>query len=83
MELINNIAKAHGGASLFGGVEKFDSKNNFSLYLIKIRALLRQEGLVKILMARHHPSKEVVKLEEKVHSVILLSFSNGVLRGRR
>jgi hypothetical protein len=69
-------------------VEKFDGQNSFSLWRIKMRALLRQQGLAKIL----EPSEERIgikaieeiaksaELEEKAHSAILLSLSDGVLR---
>jgi hypothetical protein len=30
-------------------VEKFDGQNSFSIWRIKVRALLRQQGLAKIL----------------------------------
>jgi hypothetical protein len=69
-------------------VEKFDGQNSFSLWRIKMQALLRQQGLTKIL----EPSKEIIgikaieeieeyaELEEKAHNAILLFLSNGVLR---
>ena len=63
-------------------VEKFDGQNSFSLWRIKIKALLRQQSLLKVLEVlvsedSPAPSKEE---EEKVHSTILLSLSDGVLR---
>ena len=63
-------------------VEKFDGQNSFSLWRIKMKALLRQQGLSKVLEVSISedspaPSKEE---EEKVHSAILLSLSDGVLR---
>jgi hypothetical protein len=69
-------------------IEKFDGQNSFSLWHIKMRALLRQQGLAKVL----EPQEEKIgisaideilerrELEEKAHNMILLSLSNGVLR---
>jgi hypothetical protein len=69
-------------------IEKFDGQNSFSLWRIKMRALLRQQGLAKVL----EPQEEKIgisaideilergELEEKAHSMILLSLSDGVLR---
>jgi hypothetical protein len=65
-------------------VEKFDGQNSFSLWRIKNWALLRQQGLAKIL----EPPKEIIgikaieeigeyaELKEKAHSAILLSLSD-------
>jgi hypothetical protein len=69
-------------------VEKFDGHNSFSLWRIKMRALLRQQGLAKVLESQEEKIDiktfdEIVKhgeLEEKAHSIILLSLSDGVLR---
>ena len=64
-------------------VEKFDGQNSFSLWRIKMRALLRQQGLAKILdgkMPSTSSKEERAKLEEKAHNLILLSLSDGVLR---
>jgi hypothetical protein len=69
-------------------IEKFDGQNSFSLWRIKMRALLRQQGLAKVL----EPQEEKIgisaideimergELEEKAHNIILLSLSDGVLR---
>jgi hypothetical protein len=64
-------------------VEKFDGQNSFSLWRIKMQALLRQQGLVKILdgeVPSTSSTKERKELEEKAHSIILLSLKDGVLR---
>jgi hypothetical protein len=69
-------------------VEKFDGQNSFSLWRIKMRALLRQQGLVKVLEPRGKIGisaiDEIVERgeleEKKAHSIILLSLSDGVLR---
>jgi hypothetical protein len=69
-------------------IEKFDGQNSFSLWRIKMRALLRQQGLTKVLEPQEEKIgisaiDEIVErgeLEEKAHSMILLSLSDGVLR---
>jgi hypothetical protein len=72
-----------GMASAKFEVEKFDGQNSFSLWRIKMRALLRQQGLAKILDGKApstSSSEKSAELEEKAHSSILLSLSDGVLR---
>lgn len=72
-----------GMASAKFEVEKFDGQNSFSFWRIKMRALLRQQGLAKILDGKApstSSSEKSVELEEKAHSSILLSLSDGVLR---
>jgi hypothetical protein len=69
-------------------VEKFDNQNSFSLSRIEMRALLRQQGLEKVLEPQEEKIgitaiDEIVEcgeLEEKAHNVILLSLLDGVLR---
>ena len=70
-------------------VEKFDGHNSFSLWHIKMQALLRQQGLAKVLKPQEEKKNgitaidEIVErgeLEEKAHNIILLSLSDGVLR---
>jgi hypothetical protein len=63
-------------------VEKFDGHNSFSLWLLKMRALLRQQGLAKILNGEvpSTSTEEMKEFDEKAYSAILLSLSNGVLR---
>jgi hypothetical protein len=64
-------------------VKKFDGQNSFSLWRIKMRALLQQQGLAKILdgkMPSTSSKEECAKLEEKAHNLILLSLLDGVLR---
>jgi hypothetical protein len=58
-------------------VEKFDGQNSFNLWRIKMRALLRQQDLAKILDGKApstSSSEKSAKLEEKAHSSILLSL---------
>jgi len=59
--------------------EKFDGQNSFSLWRLKMRALLRQQGLAKIFYGEV-PSILMKELDEKAHSAILLSFSDGILK---
>jgi hypothetical protein len=63
-------------------VEKFDDQNNFSLWRLKMRVLLRQQGLVKILDGEMSSTstEEMKEFDEKAHSAILLSLSDGVVR---
>jgi hypothetical protein len=63
-------------------IEKFDGQNNFSLWRLKMRALLRQQGLTKILddEVPSTSTEEMKEFDEKAHSTILLSLSDGVLR---
>ena len=64
-------------------VDKFDDQNNFGLWQIKMRALLKQQGLVKViddLLPQKLTKEELNDLEEKAHSSIILSLSNEVLR---
>jgi hypothetical protein len=63
-------------------VEKFDGHNSFSLWLLKMRALLRQQGSAKILNGEvpSTSTEEMKEFDEKAYSAILLSLSNGVLR---
>jgi len=62
-------------------VEKFDGQNNFSLWCIKMRALL-QQGLAKIWDGKmpSTSTEEMKELEEKSHSAILMSLLDAVLR---
>ena len=41
-------------------VEKFDGQNSFSLWRIKMRALLREQGLAKVL----EPQEEKIVLQQ-------------------
>ena len=63
------------------GVENFDSHNSFSLWCIKMRALLRQQGLTKILEDKvsDEPSISTKEEKKKAHSTMLLSLSDGIL----
>jgi hypothetical protein len=57
-------------------VEKFDGQNSFSLWRLKMRALLQQQGLAKIFYGKvlSTSAKEMKELDEKTHSAILLSL---------
>ncbi|WRX23839.1 GAG-pre-integrase domain - like 7 [Theobroma cacao] len=66
-------------------IEKFNGKNDFSLWRVKMCALLVQQGLLKALKGKEHlPSNlsdsEKDDIMEKAHSVILLALSDEVLR---
>ena len=66
-------------------IEKFDGKNEFSLWRIKIRALMVQQELSKALKGRKaQPTtmsdEENDELMEKAHSAILLCLGNEVFR---
>ena len=66
-------------------VEKFDGKNDFSLWCVKMHALLVQQGLSKASKDREaSPTmmfyEEKDRLMEKVHNVILLCLGNKILR---
>jgi hypothetical protein len=63
-------------------VEKFNGQNSFSLWRLKMRALLRQQGLAKILDddVSSTSTEDMKEFDEKAHSAILLSLSDGVLR---
>jgi hypothetical protein len=61
---------------------KFDGQNSFSLRRLKMRALLQQEVLAKILDGEvpSTSTEEMKEFDEKAYSTILLSLSDGVLR---
>ncbi|GJX75491.1 transposable element [Tanacetum coccineum] len=59
-------------------VEKFNGKSNFSLWRVKVRALLKQQGIWAPLAADMSDAK-FNSLDEKAHSTILLSLSDEVL----
>uniref|UniRef100_A0A5B7BPW2 Putative retrotransposon protein, Ty1-copia subclass n=1 Tax=Davidia involucrata TaxID=16924 RepID=A0A5B7BPW2_DAVIN len=64
-------------------VEKFDGHNSFGLWHIKMRALLRQQGLTKILdgtLPSTLTKEQTTKIEENAHNVIQLSLADGILR---
>ena len=66
-------------------VEKFDGRNYFSLWHVKMRALLVQQGLSKALKGKDAlPTtmydEEKDELKEKTHSAILLCLGNKVFR---
>ena len=65
-------------------VEKFDKRNNFSLWKVKIQALLMQQGLLKILSGKDKLPESMSKdenkeLKMKAHSAIQLCLADKVL----
>ncbi|KAK2633073.1 hypothetical protein EUGRSUZ_L00625 [Eucalyptus grandis] len=61
----------------------FDGQNNFGLWRIKMKVLLRREGSVRALN-RNYPNDmttaDIKDMEEKAHSTIQLSLSDKVPR---
>ncbi|GJX29173.1 hypothetical protein Tco_0237252 [Tanacetum coccineum] len=63
-------------------IEKFKGKSNFSLWQIKIRVLLKQQGIWAPLAGPKPADMTDAKYnsqDEKAHSTILLSLSDEVL----
>ncbi|KAK3418389.1 hypothetical protein EUGRSUZ_H04348 [Eucalyptus grandis] len=65
-------------------IEKFNGRNNFGLWSIKMRALLTTQGLAKALDGEDElpiimKASKMVELMEKAKSTILLNFSDEVL----
>lgn len=63
-------------------IDKFDGKNSFSLWQIKMKALLKQQGIWAPLNEAailDKDSAEFVMQEEKAHSTILLCLSDEVI----
>ncbi|GJW06518.1 hypothetical protein Tco_1568941 [Tanacetum coccineum] len=63
-------------------IEKFTGKSNFSLWRIKIRALLKQQGIWALIAGTKPDDMSDVNYklqEEKAHSTILLCLSDEVL----
>nr|KYP31184.1 Retrovirus-related Pol polyprotein from transposon TNT 1-94 [Cajanus cajan] len=75
-------------------IEKFNGKNSFNLWRIKMRALLKEQrvwgSLVSVSAKKENIAKseekptsvkneDLVEQEEKAHSLILLSLSDEVL----
>ena len=66
-------------------VEKFDGQNSFSLWRVKMRTLLTQQGLYKTVLGKDKLSAtmkedEREELDIKALSAIKLCLSNEVLR---
>ena len=62
-------------------IDKFMGRNSFSLWQIKIRALLKQQGLWALL-AKKDPSTNTAKmasLEEKAHATIMLCLVDDII----
>ncbi|GAA0168011.1 hypothetical protein LIER_22829 [Lithospermum erythrorhizon] len=68
-----------GGKSL--KVDKFTGRNSFSLRQIKVRALLKQEGLWTPLLKNppNPPPDNMNALEERTHSTFLLSLEDNII----
>jgi len=68
-----------GGKNL--KVDKFTGRNNFSLWQIKIWALLKQHGLwTPLLKPAPNPlPADIATREEKAHSTLLLAFDDHVI----
>ena len=69
-------------------VEKFDGRNTFSLRRVKMRALLVQQGLLKVLSGKGKlpecmSEDEKEEFEIKAHSAIQLFLADEVCRGYR
>ncbi|GJT21706.1 hypothetical protein Tco_0891643 [Tanacetum coccineum] len=63
-------------------IEKFNGKSNFSLWRIKIRALLKQQGILAPLAGPKLTNMTDAKYnsqDEKAHSIILLCLSDEVI----
>ena len=62
-------------------VDKFTRRNSFSLWQIKMRALLKQQGLWAPLnkKSKDSESAEMASLEEKAHSTILLCLADDII----
>ena len=61
-------------------IDKFTGRNNFSLWQIKMRALLKQQGLWKPLSKEAKADNvESAALEEKAHSTIMLCLADDVI----
>jgi len=66
-------------------VEKFDRRNSLSLWTVKMRALLVQQGLLKVLSVKgklpeYMSEDEKEELEMKAYSAIQLCLADEVLR---
>ena len=66
-------------------IEKFNGKNDFSLWCVKMRALLMHKGLWKAQKGKNALPATVLDEEkenllERAHSAILLSLGDEVLR---
>ena len=64
-------------------VTPFEGKNNFGLWKIKMKVLLRHEGNVKTLEGNYPDDMtiaETKEMDEKAHSAIQLSLQYNILR---
>jgi hypothetical protein len=61
-------------------VDKFTERNNFSLWQIKIRVVLKQQGLWTPLLKPTPNSLpiDIATLEEKAHSTLLLASEDHI-----
>ena len=68
-------------SALNAKIDKFTRRNSFSLWQIKMRALLKQQGLWAPL-AKKDPGADTAKmanLEEKAHATIMLCLANDII----
>jgi len=62
-------------------IDKFTERNSFSLWQIKMRALLKQQGLWAPLSKKVTDAEntEIAILEEKAHSTIMLCLADDII----
>ena len=62
-------------------IDKFTGRNSFSLWQIKMRALLKQQGLWAPLEKKDPgvDTTEMASLEEKVHATIMLCLADDII----
>ena len=77
------VAKVSSGAKY--EIEKFNGKKDFSLWRVKMRALLVQQGLLRALEGKDSLAAQLLEEEkedllEHAHSAIQLSLADEVLR---
>ena len=62
-------------------IDKFTGRNSFSLWQIKMRALLKQQGMWAPLVKKSGDPEiaEMASLEEKAHSTILLCLADDII----
>ncbi|CAA7036221.1 unnamed protein product [Microthlaspi erraticum] len=60
-------------------IDKFTGRNSFSLWQIKMQALLKQQGLWVALLKDKGDAAAMTSLEEKAHATILLCLADDVI----
>lgn len=64
-------------------IEKFTGKNDFSLWRIKMRVILIQQGWIEALQGKERMSSSITDKDEiliKAHSAIILNLGDKPLR---